>query len=126
MIGVSPLAWWDFGGRGRTGSDILPGVSLTARGRGHRVVISELATKVTHRKTHDAMTQGRSALLAQLDALKSTDAGAVFAELIRAGLQALIEARGHRCDRRRPLRAHRRAHGASQWTPIQDGVDHLR
>lgn len=38
------------------------------------------------------MTQDRSALLAQLDALKSADTGAVFAELIRAGLQALIEA----------------------------------
>ncbi|VAZ79156.1 hypothetical protein LAUMK4_04338 [Mycobacterium persicum] len=38
------------------------------------------------------MTQDHCDLLAQLDALKSADAGAVFAELIRAGLQALIEA----------------------------------
>ncbi len=38
------------------------------------------------------MTQDHSALLAQLDVLKSADAGAVVAELIRAGLQALIEA----------------------------------
>ena len=38
------------------------------------------------------MTQDHSALLVQLDALKSADSGAVFAELIRAGLQALIEA----------------------------------
>lgn len=38
------------------------------------------------------MTHDHSALLAQLDALKSADSGAVFAELIRAGLQALIEA----------------------------------
>lgn len=38
------------------------------------------------------MTHDHSALLAQLDALKSADAGAMFAELIRAGLQALIEA----------------------------------
>jgi transposase-like protein len=38
------------------------------------------------------MTHAHSALLAQLDALKSADAGAMFAELIRAGLQALIEA----------------------------------
>jgi putative transposase len=38
------------------------------------------------------MTHDHSALLAQLDALKSAEAGAVFAELIRAGLQALIEA----------------------------------
>ncbi len=38
------------------------------------------------------MTQDHSALLAQLDVLKSADSSAVFAELIRAGLQALIEA----------------------------------
>lgn len=38
------------------------------------------------------MTQDHSALLAQLGALKSADVGAVFAELIRAGLQQLIEA----------------------------------
>lgn len=38
------------------------------------------------------MTHDHSALLAQLDALKSADVGALFAELIRAGLQALIEA----------------------------------
>lgn len=39
------------------------------------------------------MTENHSALLAQLDALKSADSGAVFlAELIRSGLQALIEA----------------------------------
>jgi putative transposase len=34
------------------------------------------------------MTQDHSALLAQLDALKSADVGAVFAELIRTGLRA--------------------------------------
>ncbi|MBD0024509.1 MULTISPECIES: IS256 family transposase [Gordonia] len=38
------------------------------------------------------MTHDHSALLAHLDALSSADSGAVFAELIRAGLQALIEA----------------------------------
>lgn len=38
------------------------------------------------------MTLDHSALLAQLDALKSADSGAVFAELIRSGLQQLIEA----------------------------------
>ena len=38
------------------------------------------------------MTHDHSALLAQLDALKSADPGSVFAELIRAGLQALIDA----------------------------------
>ena len=38
------------------------------------------------------MTHDHSALLAQIDALKSAEVGAVFAELIRAGLQALIEA----------------------------------
>jgi putative transposase len=39
-----------------------------------------------------AMTQDHSALLAQLDALSSADSTSVFAELIRTGLQALIEA----------------------------------
>ncbi|UQE74420.1 IS256 family transposase [Gordonia sp. PP30] len=38
------------------------------------------------------MTRDHSALFAQLDALASADSGAVFAELIRAGLQSLIEA----------------------------------
>lgn len=38
------------------------------------------------------MTHDHSALLAQLDALKSADSASVFAELIRAGLQTLIEA----------------------------------
>src|SRR5271169_1843297 len=38
------------------------------------------------------MTHDHSALLTQLDALKSADPGSVFAELIRAGLQALIDA----------------------------------
>ncbi len=43
-------------------------------------------------KAIHAMTQDHSALLAQLDALTSADSASVFAELIRAGLQALIEA----------------------------------
>ncbi len=38
------------------------------------------------------MTPDHSALLAQLDALTSADSGSMFAELVRAGLQALIEA----------------------------------
>ena len=38
------------------------------------------------------MTHDHSALLAQLDALTGADSATVFAELIRAGLQALIEA----------------------------------
>ena len=38
------------------------------------------------------MTHDHSALLAQLDALKGADSANVFAELIRTGLQALIEA----------------------------------
>ncbi|SMG59718.1 hypothetical protein SAMN02745947_05485, partial [Rhodococcus rhodochrous J3] len=38
------------------------------------------------------MTHDHSALLAQLDALNGADSASVFAELIRTGLQALIEA----------------------------------
>ena len=62
------------------------------------------------------MTHDHSALLAQLDALKSADAGVVFAELIRAGMQALIEAeaaakigagRYERCEARE---THRNGH----------------
>ena len=62
------------------------------------------------------MTQNHSALLAQLDALKSAEAGAVFAELVRAGMQALIEAeaaakigagRYERCEERQ---THRNGH----------------
>jgi hypothetical protein len=34
------------------------------------------------------MTHDHSALLAQLDALKSAEVGEVFAELIRAGIQS--------------------------------------
>lgn len=62
------------------------------------------------------MTHDYSALLAELAALKSADAGAVFAELIRAGMQALIEAeaaakigagRYERCEERQ---THRNGH----------------
>jgi putative transposase len=38
------------------------------------------------------MTHDHSALIAQLDALKGADPASVFAELIRAGMQALIDA----------------------------------
>jgi hypothetical protein len=38
------------------------------------------------------MTLDPSALLTQLDALKGADPASVFAELIRGGLQALIDA----------------------------------
>lgn len=63
------------------------------------------------------MTQDHSALLAQLDALTAADSGAVFAELIRAGLQALIEAEAtekigagryqRSCDRQTHRNGHR-------------------
>ncbi|NHN23217.1 transposase, partial [Bacillus amyloliquefaciens] len=38
------------------------------------------------------MTHDHSALIAQLDVLKGADPASVFAELIRTGLQALIDA----------------------------------
>ncbi|MGK2884141.1 MAG: transposase, partial [Rhodococcus sp. (in: high G+C Gram-positive bacteria)] len=38
------------------------------------------------------MTHAHSALITQLDALEGADPASVFAELIRAGLQALIDA----------------------------------
>jgi transposase-like protein len=72
------------------------------------------------------MTQDHSALLAQLDALKSADSGAVFAELIRAGLQALIEA-----EATEAVGAGRYQRSAERGThrngaPTQNGVDHRR
>jgi putative transposase len=79
-------------------------------------VVSELPTKVTHDRTHYAMSHDHSALVAQLDALKSADSGAVFAELIRAGLQALIEAEATaavgagRCERSDGRTVHRNGH----------------
>src|SRR5699024_8688212 len=59
-------------------------------------MIDELRTTVTHER-HHAMTHDHSALLDQLDtlvALKSEDTGfsEVLPEILRAGLQALIEA----------------------------------
>ena len=62
------------------------------------------------------MTQNHSALLAQLDALKSAEAGAVFAELVRAGMQALIEAEAAakigagRYERSEDRQTHRNGH----------------
>ena len=62
------------------------------------------------------MTHDHSALLAQLDALTAADCGAVFAELIRAGLQALIEAEAserigaHRYERSAERSTHRNGH----------------
>ena len=73
------------------------------------------------------MTHDHSALLAQLDALKSADAGAVFAELIRAGMQALIEAEAAakigagRYERTDERQTHRNGHRARTLT-----VDHVR
>ena len=72
------------------------------------------------------MTQDHSALLAQLDALKSADAGAVFAELIRAGLQALIEAEAtETIGAGRYERTDGPRH-APQRAPTQNGVHHRR
>lgn len=53
-----------------------------------------------HRADHD-----QTALLAQLDALESAAIETVCADLIRAGLQALIEAEAPREGRRLSLRA---------------------
>jgi transposase-like protein len=69
------------------------------------------------------MTQDHSALLAQLDALNSTDAGAVFAELIRAGLQQLIEAEATaaigagRYERTEGHGVHRNGHRSRRFAP---------
>lgn len=94
---------------------------------GHRVVVSELPTKVTHSKDTHAMTHDHSALLAQLDALTSADSGSMFAELVRAGLQALIEAEAtekigaSRYERSAERTVHRNGHRAKTVsTPAGD------
>ena len=75
------------------------------------------------------MTHDYSALLAQLDALKSADAGAVFAELIRVGMQALIEAeaaakigagRYERCEERQ---THRNGHRARTLSTTSGDIE---
>ena len=72
------------------------------------------------------MTQDHSALLAQLDALKSADAGAVFAELIRARMQALIEAEATETIGAGRYQRTDGSRYASQRAPAQDGVDDRR
>ncbi|MCV7025980.1 MULTISPECIES: IS256 family transposase [Mycolicibacterium] len=75
------------------------------------------------------MTQDYSALLAQLDALKSADAGAVFAELIRAGLQALIEAEAAeaigagRYQRSEQRNTHRNGHRAKTVSTTSGDIE---
>lgn len=73
------------------------------------------------------MTQDHSALLAQLDALTSADSGSMFAELVRAGLQALIEAEATekigagRYERSAERTVHRNGHRAKTVsTPAGD------
>lgn len=64
-------------------------------------------------------------MLAQLDALKSADAGAVFAELICAGLQQLIEAEATATIGAGRYERTAGSCGAPQRAPAQDGVHHL-
>ena len=63
---------------------------------------------------------------AQLDALKSADVGAVFAELIRAGLQALIEAEATETIGAGRYQRSEDPQHPPQRLSLQDGVDHLR
>ena len=75
------------------------------------------------------MTHDHSALLAQLDALKSADAGAVFAELIRTGLQALIEAEATatigagRYERTEGRAVHRNGHRAKTVSTTSGDIE---
>ena len=75
------------------------------------------------------MTHDYSALLAQLDALKSAEAGAVFAELIRAGLQALIEAEAAatigagRYERSEARETHRNGHRARTLSTTSGDIE---
>src|ERR1044072_509841 len=75
------------------------------------------------------MTQDHSALLAQLDALKSADTANVFAELIRTGLQALIEAEATeklgagRYERSETRTTHRNGHGTKTVPTTSGDID---
>ena len=75
------------------------------------------------------MTHDYSALLAQLDALKSAEAGAMFAELIRAGLQALIEAEAAakigagRYERSEARETHRNGHRARTLSTTSGDIE---
>ena len=75
------------------------------------------------------MTQDHSALLAQLDALKSADTANVFAELIRTGLQALIEAEATeklgagRYERSETRTTHRNGHRTKTVATTSGDID---
>ncbi|QOV96808.1 IS256 family transposase [Rhodococcus pyridinivorans] len=75
------------------------------------------------------MTHDHSALLAQLDALKSADSTNVFAELIRTGLQALIEAEATdelgagRYERTEQRTTHRNGHRTKTVSTTSGDVD---
>jgi transposase-like protein len=72
------------------------------------------------------MTHDHSALFAQLDALKSAEASAVFAELIRAGLQALIEAEAAATIGASRYERTEGSCGAPQRASTESGVDQRR
>ena len=73
------------------------------------------------------MTHGHSALLAGLDQLRSASPGAVFGELIRAGLQELIEAEATavigaaRYKRSDGRTVQRNGHRPKQWLVVANG-----
>ncbi|MFZ2529523.1 MAG: IS256 family transposase, partial [Rhodococcus sp. (in: high G+C Gram-positive bacteria)] len=75
------------------------------------------------------MTHDHSALLAQLDALKGADSANVFAELIRTGLQALIEAEATeklgagRYERTEQRTTHRNGHRTKTVATTSGDVD---
>jgi len=75
------------------------------------------------------MTHDYSALLAQLDALKSADTGVVFAELIRVGMQALIEAEAAakigagRYERTDERQTHRNGHRARTLSTTSGDIE---
>ncbi|MGW6695723.1 IS256 family transposase [Rhodococcus sp. NPDC054953] len=77
------------------------------------------------------MTHEHSALLARLDALKGADVASVFAELIRAGLQELIEAEATetlgagRYERTEGRTTHRNGH-RSKTVPTTSGDVELK
>lgn len=95
-------------------------------GGGPSRVINELPPSGAMKGVH-AMTHGHSALLAGLDQLRSASPGAVFGELIRAGLQELIEAEATavigaaRYKRSDGRTVQRNGHRPKQWLVVANG-----
>lgn len=105
---------------------VVAGVSLGALGWRHRVVVNELPTKVTQATDTQRDDHDHSALLAQLDALKSADPRLDVRRVDQGRAAVTDRGRSRGPDRRPPLPTQPTAHHRAQRAPPQNGVDHRR